>query len=565
MTQLSTSQSEVPVRRDVDYVFWELTRSICPECRRPIDAQVILREGKVYMRKRCPDHGPFEALVYGDAAAYTSNARFNKPGTMPLAFNAPLRHGCPYDCGLCPDHQQHVCVGIIEVNSACNMDCPLCFANAGPGFNLTLEEVEEILDDLVRTEGRPEVVQFSGGEPSIHPQIVEMLAAAKERGVRHVMLNTNGKRIATDDDFVAALAELKPSIYFQFDGFERRTYELLRAEPDILEEKLRALDRLAETGCKVMLVPAIERGVNEHEVGRILRFALEHPAARGINFQPAFHAGRHGTHDPLQRLTIPDVLAAIEEQTDGLFRVADFVPVPCCFPTCNSVSYGYVTDDGGVLPLTRVIDVERHLDYIANRVLPDVGGELRRALEGLWSSSAVPGTEKAVADLTTTCTLCDLGGIDLAGIADRMFMVLLQDFMDPWTFNQKNLMKCCKEFLLPGGHQIPFCAYNTIGYREQARAQLTARERERRRAKRERREAKLEPITFRFPSWSTNGGTEDGNGHAVAAAPPRGSTGAAAPAASAPPEASAAAAPTTAAGPDAESTATVGGRGEGTP
>jgi uncharacterized radical SAM superfamily Fe-S cluster-containing enzyme len=485
------------VKHDADYVFYELTRSICPECRRVIDAQVLLRDGRVYMRKRCPDHGRFEALVYADADAYVQNARFNKPGTIPLAFHSEVRAGCPYDCGLCPEHQQHTCLGIIEVNSACNMDCPLCFASAGPGFNLTLEEVEEILDELVRTEGRPEVVQFSGGEPSIHPRISDMMRAAKARDIRHVMLNTNGKRIASDDRFLAELAEIRPSIYFQFDGFEERTYEVLRGEPGILPEKLLALDRLAGIGCHVVLVPAVERGVNEHELGRLLRFALGHPAVRGINFQPAFHAGRHLRHDPMQRLTIPDVLRLLEEQTAGLLRVSDFVPVPCCFPTCNSVTYAYVDGDT-VLPLPRVLDVDEYLDYVTNRAVADLSEDLRRALEGLWSSSAVPGSDKAAGEFALTCSACDLSGVDLARVGHRMFMVMLQDFMDLWTFNQKNLMKCCKEFLLPGGHQVPFCAYNTLGYREQARDQLVRRERERRRARREGRPYEPEPIRFAF-------------------------------------------------------------------
>jgi uncharacterized radical SAM superfamily Fe-S cluster-containing enzyme len=484
-------------KKDADYVFYELTRSICPECRRLIDAHVILRDGKVFMRKRCPEHGQFEALVYADADAYARNARFNKPGTIPLAFNHAVEHGCPYDCGLCPDHQQHTCLGIIEVNSACNMDCPLCFADAGPGFNLTLDDVENILDNLIRTEGSPEVVQFSGGEPSIHPRILDMIGAAKERGIRHVMLNTNGKRIANDDAFLAGLADLRPSIYFQFDGFEERTYEVIRGEPGILPEKLRALDRLAEAGCSVILVPAVERDVNLHEVGRIVRFGLEHPAVSGINFQPAFHAGRHGGHDPLRRVTIPDVLRGIDEQTQGLFRVDDFVPVPCCFPTCNSVTYAFVEGDT-VTPLTRVLNVDDYLDYITNRAIVDLNAEVKAALEGLWSSSAVPGGDKAASQFALSCAACDLSGMDLGGIAGHMFMVMLQDFMDPWTFNQKNLMKCCKEFLLPDGHQVPFCAYNTLGYREQAKEQLVARERERRRARREGRPAVLDPIAFSF-------------------------------------------------------------------
>jgi uncharacterized radical SAM superfamily Fe-S cluster-containing enzyme len=487
----------VAVKRDADYVFFELTRSICPTCRRPIDAQILLRDGKVYMRKRCPEHGQFEALVYADADAYVGNARYNKPGTIPLAFSSEVKQGCPFDCGLCPEHQQHVCLGIIEVNSACNMDCPLCFADAGPGFNLTLQEVEEILDHLVETEGSPQVVQFSGGEPSIHPLIVPMLRAAKERGIEHVMLNTNGKRIARDDRFLAELAAVRPSIYFQFDGFEERTYELLRGEPRILPEKLRALDRLAEIDLGVVLVAAVERGTNDHEVGRLVRFGIEHPAVRGINFQPAFHAGRHGHHDPLQRLTIPDVLRGIEEQTQALFRVDDFVPVPCCFPTCNSVTYAYLDGDK-VIPLPRVLNVDDYLDYITNRVVPDLGAEVRRALEGLWSSSAVPGGDRAATDFALSCGSCDLSTLAPSEIAKQMFMVMLQDFMDPWTFNQKNLMKCCKEFLLPGGHQIPFCAYNSIGYREQAREQLTARDRGRRQARRQRRSYEPPPLKFDF-------------------------------------------------------------------
>lgn len=490
----------VPAKRDADYVFFELTRSICPTCRRVIDGQILLRDGKVYLRKRCPAHGVFEALVYGDAAAYTASARYNKPGTLPLQFTTPVAAGCPHDCGLCPDHQQHACVGIVEVNSACNMDCPLCFADAGAGFSLTLAEVEAILDHFVATEGNPQVVQFSGGEPSIHPAIVPMLRAAKARGIPHVMLNTNGRRIARDDAFLAELAEVRPSIYFQLDGFEPETFRQLRGEADLLPEKLRALDRLTAIGCHVILVPAVERGVNEHEVGALVRFALDHPAVRGITFQPAFHAGRHGAHDPLQRLTIPDVLRLIEAQTAGLFLVADFVPVPCCFPTCNSVTYAYV-DGATVVPLPRVLAVDDYLDYFANRVLPDLGAEIKAALEGLWSTAAVPGSPKAAAEFALSCAACGLpDDLDLSAIADRTFMIMLQDFMDPWTFTQKNAMKCCKEILLPDGKQIPFCTYNSVGYREQARGQLAARARARARQRAARASAPYDPppLTFRF-------------------------------------------------------------------
>jgi uncharacterized radical SAM superfamily Fe-S cluster-containing enzyme len=482
-------------KKDAGYVFYELTRSICPKCRKVIDAKIVLRENKVFMVKRCPNCGPFEALVYSDAEAYTSFGKFNKPGTIPLAYGTDIREGCPYDCGLCPDHQQHACLGIIEVNSACNMDCPLCFSESGPGFSLTLEEVEQMLDDFVRTEGKPEVIQFSGGEPTIHPQIIEFVRAAKQRDISFVMINTNGKRIARDDRFLEQLNDVRPAIYFQFDGFDSETYRILRGEPNILEEKLRALDRLAEIGLSVTLVPAIERGVNEHEIGKIVDFAIQHPAVRGINFQPAFHAGRHQQHDPMKRMTIPDVLRLIEAQTKGTFRTSDFVPVPCCFPTCNSVTYAFVEGDQ-VTPLPRIVNVHDYLDYISNRVLPDFSLEVKRALEGLWSSSSVAGSQKSVDQVLMSCRACDVPDFSLGDLAKHMMMIMLQDFMDSWTFNQKNLMKCCKEFLLPGGKQVPFCAYNNIGYREQARKQLEALEPERRRAKAEGRRFEPRPIEF---------------------------------------------------------------------
>ena len=357
-----------------------------------------------------------------------------------------------------------------------------------------------MLDRFVAAEGRPDVVQFSGGEPTIHPQLMDMVRAAKQRGIPLVMVNTNGRRIAHDDAFLAQLAIERPSLYFQFDGFEEETYRVIRGEPGVLPEKLRALDRLAEIGLNVVLVPAIERGVNDHEVGRIVRFAIEHPAVRGINFQPAFHAGRYDDHDPMQRVTIPDVVGWIEAQTDGLFVKSDFVPIPCCFPTCNSVTYAYVDEhDGTVTPIPRLIDVEDYLDYITNRAVPDVAGvELRTALEGLWATSALPGADHSMPHFQFSCAVCDMPTLTDVELAKRFVMIMLQDFMDPWTFNQKNLMKCCKEILLPDGRQIPFCAYNSVGYREQATEQMAAQQRERHAAQRDGRPFQSPPLTFDF-------------------------------------------------------------------
>jgi 7,8-dihydro-6-hydroxymethylpterin dimethyltransferase len=485
-----------PRKQDRPEIFWELTRSICPECKKVIDAKIFLRDGRVIMRKRCADHGWFEALVFSDAELYTKIQRFNKPGTIPLKFATEIRDGCPLDCGLCPDHQQHTCLALIEVNSACNLDCPLCFANSGThlaatGYQVTYEQVSFMLDRLVEAEGSPEVVQFSGGEPTLHPRLLDFVELAQDKGISYVMINTNGIRIARDDRFLERLARLRPHVYLQFDGFDERTNQTLRGRADLIEDKLRALERLASVDVRVVLVAAIERGVNEHEVGRIVEFGLRHPAVFGVNFQPAFRAQRHiEPADPLSRVTIPDVLKALEAQTDGLFKLADFVPVPCCMPTCNFVTYALIDDDE-VTPITRMIDVESALDYLKNRTLPALSDDLIAILERLWSSSAQVGSDSAAADVrhavgdaatgsraVDRCTACrsslPLSAHVPRDLARHVFMVNTRDFMDPWTFSVKNVMKCCVEFLLPDGRMIPFCAYNSVGYREQVSASQRA-------------------------------------------------------------------------------------------
>lgn len=181
-------------KRDRDEMFVEYTKSICPVCKVVVDAQVNIRHDKVYLRKRCREHGSFEALVYGDAQMYLESARFNKPGTFPLRFQTEVRDGCPSDCGLCPDHKQHACLGLIEVNTHCNLDCPICFADSGhqpDGYAITAAQCERMLDTLVAAEGEPEVVMFSGGEPTIHKQLLEFVDAAQARPVKTVIINTN--------------------------------------------------------------------------------------------------------------------------------------------------------------------------------------------------------------------------------------------------------------------------------------------------------------------------------------------------------------------------------------
>jgi uncharacterized radical SAM superfamily Fe-S cluster-containing enzyme len=450
------------------------TRSICPRCRRVLDAEVVVRDGRVVLGRTCPEHGGTEAVVYGDAERYLDIQRFSKPGEEPLTRQTEVSTGCPHDCGICPEHAQHTCLGIIEVNTACNLDCPICFADSGTGpqehgFSLTLEQVESMLDAFVRAEGEPESVQLSGGEPSIHPEILDMLAAARRRGIRLVMLNTNGIRLARDPRFAPALAEVGVHVYLQCDGFDEATQVAIRGRP-LTEEKLRALERCAEAGVSVSLAAAIERGVNEHEVGAIVRFGVEHGAVTGVFFQPVTHSGRFRPDaDPLDKLTNSDVIEAIADQLPEWFRGDDFVPVPCCSPSCRSATFA-LYDGEDLVPLPRLVDVERYLDYVTNRAVPDV--DVREALEGLWSAKAAGGSEPAAERLD--CVACATGmPPELREVAARGFMIVVQDFQDPYTLDVSKLRKCCVSEIVPDGRLIPFCAYNSVGYREQVRRELS--------------------------------------------------------------------------------------------
>lgn len=453
------------------HLFLDASRSLCPVCRRLVDAQVIARNGKVFLRKYCPDHGWTEALLSSDLSWYLHAQKYNRPGLIPPRRAMPVVDGCPHDCGLCTEHQQHTCLAILEINSACNLRCPVCFMSAGdvPAFSLSLAQVEGMLDCLMEQEGETEVVQVSGGEPTIHPEILEILELIKRRNIRYIMLNTNGLRLARDDVFVRRLGELGVHVYLQYDGAEQATHLAIRGV-DLRREKHEALDRMASHGVQAVLAATVAKGVNDHEIGAIVRTGLEHPAVRGVAFQPIFLEGRHFAVTPLDRLTLPDVLRAIETQTQGLYTMRDFTPVPCCHPTCMATAYAYV-DGQQVTPLARIVDVDSYIDYYANHALPAIDLDVRRALEGLLSASSVGGSTKQLVNFCTACGM-QLPG-DVATLLDRVFMINVTGFMDAHTFEVRRVMKCCIHEVLPDGRLVPFCAYNTAGYREQVLHALT--------------------------------------------------------------------------------------------
>src|SRR5579862_5292921 len=273
-----TNAPPLPARKVAPYLFLGQTTSLCETCLALVPTKIVAEGERVYFQKRCRDHGVQKTLIADDVGYWKSQRDWLKPGDRPLALQSRTEHGCPYDCGLCPDHEQHSCLAIIEINDACNLTCPVCFADSavGRGGHRPLAEVEAMLDVIVRAEGEPDLVQLSGGEPTLHPQFFEILAAAKRRPIRHLMINTNGLRIAREAGFAERLAAFMPGfeVYLQFDSLRREALMELRGA-DLSRVRLEALEALERAGVSTTLVVTVKKGVNDAEIPELVRFALQ--------------------------------------------------------------------------------------------------------------------------------------------------------------------------------------------------------------------------------------------------------------------------------------------------
>jgi uncharacterized radical SAM superfamily Fe-S cluster-containing enzyme len=449
-----------------DYTFLGTTRSLCPHCRRVVDAKIVTRNGRVYFRKHCPEHGLVEDFVCADVAYYDRH-EYSQPARLPHAYGTARAQGCPHDCGLCPDHEQHTCIALIEVTSGCNLKCPMCFAESGPGGTaIDFATYTRMVDRYVYLEGIPDVLQISGGEPTIHPDIVRMVRYAYDSPIQQVMINTNGIRLAHDPALLDALAPMRDrfEVYLQFDGLDDHTYTRLRGE-DLLEIKLAALDALKQHGVRCTLVCTVDHNTNLHEVGALLRFGLDRPEVRGISYHLATYCGRHVDPGDLERrVTMPDLVRALVAQTDGIVAESDFYPLPCAHPNCHMISYLY---RGGPrpVPVARLIDVTKHLDLVANSIIytPARARQLvARVLDTSGGCGCGPGgcgpTDAAQSDFYVKALAEKLTGTEV-------FRITLTAFLDAHIFDTRRVMKCCLAHLLPSGHMVPFCAYNTL-YRD---------------------------------------------------------------------------------------------------
>ena len=449
---------------DRPYLYYELTNSICTTCHRKVEAKIVVQDGHVFMHKRCSRHGLEKVLISTDPDYYQRSRLTLKPGQLPLKFNTPIRYGCPYDCGLCPDHEQHSCLTLVEITDSCNLTCPICYAESGPHrqTHRSLEQVEFMLDCVVRNEREPDIVQISGGEPTIHPQFFEILDAARRRPIKHLMINTNGIRIAQDPEFARRLKDYLPGfeVYLQFDSLEPAPLQELRGA-DLRRIRQQALEHLNEHNISTTLVVTVKKGSNDTELGRIIDFALQQRCVRGVTFQPIQAAGRLEQFDAARdRLTLSEVRQNILKQSD-LFQPEDIIPVPC-HP--DALAMGYALKLGGkAVPLTSMIDPKVLLQGEGNTIVYERDPRLRDHVFKLFSTSHSP--ESATASLKQLLCCLPLVQVPDAMTYDKIFRVLIIQFMDAQNFDVRSVKKSCIHIVHPDGRIIPFDTFNLF-YRD---------------------------------------------------------------------------------------------------
>ncbi len=401
-----------------------------------------------------------KTLISDDVGYWKSQRDWLKPGDRPMALQSRTEHGCPYDCGLCPDHEQHSCLAIIEINDACNLTCPVCFADSavGRGGHRSLAEVEAMLDAVVASEGEPDLVQLSGGEPTIHPQFFEILAAAKARPIRHLMINTNGLCIAREPGFAERLAEFMPGleVYLQFDSLRREALMNLRGA-DLSKVRIEALEALERVGVSTTLVATVKKGVNDADIPDIVRFALNWRCVRGVTFQPVQDAGRNEGFDPkTNRIVLTEIRRRVAEA--GVFSLADMIPLPC---NPDQICIGYGLRNGPeVTPVTSLLPREVLVSATPNTVAFEAYPELQKRVFDLLSLSTAQGdTSDKLASLL--CCLPEVAVPDQLAY-EHTFRVVISQFLDRYNFDLGAVKRSCVHFVRPDGQIIPFDTFNTF-------------------------------------------------------------------------------------------------------
>ncbi len=425
------------------------TQALCPVCLRVLPARRKTTGPDTWLCRECPEHGAFRTLVWRGAP---SPAAWDRP-KLPYR-GGPRRPGaglgCPRDCGPCPAHEQRTCTALLEVTARCDLACPVCFASSRPaaGEDPPLARLVKRLE-LLRDQTGGCNLQLSGGEPTLRPDLPELVAAARRAGFAFVQLNTNGLALAADPGLASRLAGAGlASVFLQFDGLAPAGHLLLRGR-ELLAAKREAVARAAAAGLGVVLVPTVARGVNDGELWAVVAFALAHaPGVRGVHFQPLAYFGRHpGPPEPAGHFTLPELMTGLAAQSGGRIRPEDFAPPGCEHSLCSCHARYLVEPDGGLLALGGGKACG------CGEPVPAIRGALAAIELGArqWAAPPPAAREAEAAD-----PLARLA----AGGRRHLFSLSAMAFQDAWTLDLARLKGCCIHVATLDDRLVPFCAYN---------------------------------------------------------------------------------------------------------
>lgn len=422
------------------------TYSVCPVCLQRIPAEHITYGREIYLEKKCPQHGDFSSVIWRGFR----NLELWR-GDLPM-IAAGENQNCPHACGLCPEHRQGTCCVLLEVTKRCNLNCAFCFAEAGAGEDIPFETVRERLFALA-VPGKT-LVQLSGGEPTVRDDLPQIINAAKEAGCQYVQLNTNGIRLADDEEFVRKLAEAGLSfVFMQFDGTNDDIYRKLRNQ-DLFRIKQKAIENCARYNLGVTLVPTIVPQVNTQNIGAIIRFAvLQAPAVRGVHFQPVSYFGRiPSMPSDDQRFTLDELLEAIEEQAGDLVLRDSIQPSRCDHPMCGFHGDYIVMHDQTLHPLHKVkvgccetTTADQNREFVASK----------------WQRPKIEETSaETISKSENPCNADNIETLDgfLRRVRSHSFTLTAMAFQDAGNIDLERLRRCSLH-VFDDGRFIPFCAY----------------------------------------------------------------------------------------------------------
>lgn len=454
------------------------TTSLCRVCKNGVPARVVERAGQVWMTKACPRHGAQEVHLSDDAGWYARTRDIQPRRSPPRRIVRQIDRGCPFDCGACESHAQKVRLPVVTITSACNLECPICYVHNKneDAFHMGVDELAQVLAHLKAEHGGElDIINFTGGEPTLHPHLLDFLELSHKAGIHRVTVCSNGVRLAKDEALVKRLGELGARIALSFDTFQPDAdFEMQGAH--LVDLKLKCMDLLEKHDVDVTLIPVMTRGLNEKEIGRILEYAFTKRNVRHIEVHTITYTGQGGVSFPRSgRISIHEVIREIEATTGGLLKESNFVPSPCAHPLCYQIAYLLMDPDGGPpIPVTRFLGAETLYDCLADRLYLEPSRKLedalREAIDRLWTEGG-PDSERALRILQKLLKDMAPPGRALSReealrTSERAFKAIyVHSHMDEETFDVERLAQCCDSNCYADGSTIPVCAYNVL-YRE---------------------------------------------------------------------------------------------------